>query len=320
MVRNIKGASLAQYAILIGILVTILVPAYFMFGGTIVSQLEKYTTVFAGINDTMASNSITTSATTSSTTTSTTTTTTTSPLITDPVFPPPATPGSLGGSPSDPVRVCSGGMCSIDYGTYVFNGIPDDFSEFVETSGTTAGTEVVLNALDSLIEAVENGSITMTTQELSYIKDLANKGHLLAAGERAIENFVEFGNLGAMSSSAITTTGVRTELSLMAEVLALAEGENFTNSLNVIKGLNATQMNPTLKNMVSTLGNQIETLFYDFDSRASAPAMGTAPDPSEYEAIRYNFFASHEVSGLTNVDSAIICGLGNGVSTGTSCG
>lgn len=328
MQRIHRGASLAQYAIVIALIMTAVVPGYFLYGKQIVHILSQYTDIFADINDLIGANTAATAtpSTPPATTTPPTTTTTppTTTTTTGSITPPPAVPivsaGSLGGTPSDPVRSCSGSYCTIDYGSYVINGIPADFSSFVETCGTTAGTEVILSVLDQIIYAADHTTdMPMSPSELAIVRDLAEKGHLLADGEKDIEDYITNGDLAAMSSSAITSTDERTVLSLKVETLGLAEGENFENTLAALKALDDTTMSPDIKNLVGLLGDQINTMFYDFDGRASSMAMATAPTTEEQEAFLANYFASHTVSNLTNIDSAIICGLGNGASTGTSC-
>jgi hypothetical protein len=45
-------------------------------------------------------------------------------------------PGKLGGTETKAVKSCVDGVCAIDFGDYVLNGIPENFSVVTETSGT----------------------------------------------------------------------------------------------------------------------------------------------------------------------------------------
>lgn len=308
MFRRKKGSALAQYGIVLILVAVATLVVYFTLGKNIVSYLTNFSSVLNDNNTTIESNMPVISGVTSTS------------LVT-----PPTSSGTiinasgLGGSPSDPQTSCTSGMCSIDYGTHVFNGIPEDFSAFVETSGSTAGTDVVLALLDDIVKAAEEGDIPMSADELAKVRLLAEKGHNLANGERALEDFIKDDDISTLVSSAISATGQRSKIDMDAEVLALCEGEQFREALNTFKSYSETEVNPAIQTMVSTLADHIQTLYDDFDSRTQLMYWNTEVDSATAQAAYQSFFASHQVSGLSNLKSTIICGVGNGDDTGVSC-
>ena len=58
--------------------------------------------------------------------------------------------GDLGGTASSPKSECSGKSCIIDYGDFILTGIPSNFGELVETSGTSAGTDSLIDIMASI--------------------------------------------------------------------------------------------------------------------------------------------------------------------------
>lgn len=318
MSRRINGSALTQYAIVIALVAVVAASGYLIFGQTIVSCLTDYSNALNNNNAVIAENVSSSSSSSSSSSGAGSSGSTTTPIVPpgDPLI---LDPAALGGSSGDPQISCTAGMCSIDYGTYIFNGIPEDFSGFVETSGTTAGTDVVLTVLDALIEAAEAGNIEMSSDDLAKVRIVAQKGHALASGEKSLENFIANEDISTLVSSGISSTGERSYVDMEAEVLALCEGEEFTSALNTFKSYDETEMDPVIQNMVAILGDHIQTLYNDFDSRTSLMYWNSAVDEETTQAAYEEFFASHHVSGLTDLNSTIICGIGNGVDTGIVC-
>ncbi|MEW5818621.1 MAG: hypothetical protein AB1782_00390 [Cyanobacteriota bacterium] len=88
--------------------------------------------------------------------------------------------GELGGSSGTPVISCTGGHCSIDYGDFILNGIPDDFGEIVETSGTSGGTEDLVSILASIGDQITDPD-SGDGDSAEDFKLIANLGHFMAA-------------------------------------------------------------------------------------------------------------------------------------------
>ena len=93
--------------------------------------------------------------------------------------------GSLGGTPSKPVTNCSGDTCIIDYGEFILQGIPDNFNEYVESIGSSGGTEVLLGLMEQIAKQLEEEGDTTGAQEF---RDLANLGHFITANQKVIED------------------------------------------------------------------------------------------------------------------------------------
>lgn len=171
MNRKIFGSALTQYAIIIGLLAVVLIPSFFIMGSLINENFKGFSSIFSNKDEQ-----------TETTTNPNTTTPTTNPII------PALLGGSLGGTPENPVKECDNGVCNIDYGELMLQGLPDNFTELVETSGTAAGTTELTNMLDQMIAQMEGN---VDAQELQQMKDLANMGHLMADYEKYVEDFAK---------------------------------------------------------------------------------------------------------------------------------
>lgn len=108
-----------------------------------------------------------------------------------------AAPGSLGGTPSKPVEACNNGKCTVDFGDFVINGVPDNFGNFVETTGAAGTTDKLASVMDQLLKQMESGNnnlceknvpITDCTKE--YQK-LSNMVHLTADMTKFTENLAK---------------------------------------------------------------------------------------------------------------------------------
>ncbi|MEW5822262.1 MAG: hypothetical protein AB1782_18860 [Cyanobacteriota bacterium] len=96
--------------------------------------------------------------------------------------------GSLGGTPDNPVSQCSYNNCTIDFGSYILTGIPKDFSDFVESSGNSGGTDALTSLLYQLADQLEAEGDTTGAQQF---RDLANLGHYSAMIEQQVETLAE---------------------------------------------------------------------------------------------------------------------------------
>jgi hypothetical protein len=96
--------------------------------------------------------------------------------------------GSFGGSPENPIRTCDGSECVIDYGTFVLNGIPSNFSDYVQTSGPSGGTDKISDLLMQIATQLEKEG---KEEEALDVKILATTGHNIALMQNATEKVVE---------------------------------------------------------------------------------------------------------------------------------
>ncbi|MEW5819829.1 MAG: hypothetical protein AB1782_06530, partial [Cyanobacteriota bacterium] len=166
--RKKVGASLSQYAILLGVLLLILIPAFFAMGDIIYSNFNHFLNVLKGNSETVASSS--TAPGESSAITITNGNGKTNPGI---------------GSPEDPIKTCVDKTCTLDFGEFILTGLPEDFDEYVEASGTSGGTEKLFALLEQIAQQLEDEGDTTGAQQY---RDLANLGHFIANVQKEVEN------------------------------------------------------------------------------------------------------------------------------------
>lgn len=82
------------------------------------------------------------------------------------------TPGSLGGTYTSPQQQTIDGSTDIDFGSYVLAGIPADFSNFVEVSGTSGGTDLFAGLLEQLADQLEENGDTDGSSEFKKMAEL----------------------------------------------------------------------------------------------------------------------------------------------------
>lgn len=172
MNRKSFGSAMAQYAIIIGIIAVVLVPVFFVMGNLINDNFKGFSSFFSNADPQENNN-------------------TTNNIPSDTNINVPTTPlagGSLGGTPQNPVKNCENGICTLDYGEFTLQGLPDNFTEIVETTGTSAGTTELAKLLDQMIAQMEG---KVDPKELQEIKDLANMGHLIADYEQFVEEYAK---------------------------------------------------------------------------------------------------------------------------------
>ncbi len=96
--------------------------------------------------------------------------------------------GSMGGTPDIPVKKCENNFCTIDYGEFVLQGVPDHFTEFVRTTGSSGGTQTLVNLLDQIIDQMEG---EINPDSLQKAKELSNLSHMLADYESQLEQYAD---------------------------------------------------------------------------------------------------------------------------------
>lgn len=161
-----KGSSLAQYAIIIALIAIAVVPAFFLIGDTIFSSFTNFYNLLSGGK------------------------TNTNVVSSAPETPPTKTEtgqkaGSLGGTNDAPVKECSNGSCVIDYGDFLLQGVPDNFSDFVKSSGSSGGTENILSLFDQMIAQTQD---SLPAESINKLQELADLGHILAGFEKYVED------------------------------------------------------------------------------------------------------------------------------------
>ncbi len=225
-----------------------------------------------------------------------------------------STPGGLGGTSENPVVQCSFGYCNIDFGDYVLSGIPDNFSDYVKSTSSSGGTELLAN----LLMAIAN-SPNIDTSTSKIIKDLANKGHSMASNERTIEFEVEY---VSQADGTCLTDDFDT-----AKFALTNESDEFMALLEQVNSLLSGSSNPGSEEamaIINILGDEILSLANQITFNAGGIGAGYSLDPdiTAGTTIEQSLFESILAgpSEVTDINSAIICTTGNGEDSGHNCG
>lgn len=92
--------------------------------------------------------------------------------------------GPIKGTPENPVKTCTGNICSLDMGPFTLNGIPADFSDFVQSNGSSGGVNQLASIMEQLADQLEQQGDSAGAQEF---RDLANLTHFTAANQKKAE-------------------------------------------------------------------------------------------------------------------------------------
>lgn len=287
--KSKKGSSLAQYAIVLAIIAVGLVPVFIIMGDSIKQHLENFNSSMEENNKTIENNQNGAS------------------IANEDVK-----PGDIGGSSVAPKIQCQNSSCVIDFGDYVINGIPGDFSEYIEGSGSAGGTEKLAAILQ---EIADNAPVDEETRNL--LQQLAQNGHGMAQIERGFhEDITKLIDLGTFD---------RSDVDLDAPI-DLSEGPNMLDFQDILQQLNnsmGTNTDPNYQStlmMVNILSNDILNIASTVQSKTSRMLLDADNDLTitEEDAQEYIDFI-HDGSNATDLDSAIICTSGNGQDNGYNC-
>lgn len=108
--------------------------------------------------------------------------------------------GDLGGTPEQPIKSCIGNSCAIDFGELILTDVPENFGAFVETNGSSGGTEQLTAMLLQIADQIDDPSTPV--DEAADLRDLANLGHFVAANIYENEDYLEK-NIDSVSLSGI---------------------------------------------------------------------------------------------------------------------
>ncbi|MEW5821321.1 MAG: hypothetical protein AB1782_14100 [Cyanobacteriota bacterium] len=290
-----KGNSLSQYAIIIAIIAVVLIPLFFIMGNNIYDNFNNF-------NKTLGNKKIAIQTNLAQTTTSnpSSTVSTTTPDKLD-----------LGGTPETPVRTCKNALCTIDYGEFILQGVPEDLNDYLQSSGNSGTTDFLSSLLDQIVSQVANLD---TSVDIDLIQKLANEGHAIAALEKQLEE-----------ESAKISLNPEKDLSSKQEDLfddigdALEDGNNINNFNNYLKQINSqltasnTSDDERLKILINLLSGEIKNLA----NHVSVSADNVGIISPDMNAI--NNVLKPNASLNTNLDSAIICVADDNVDTDNKC-
>ena len=173
--RIIKGNATSQYAIIIGLVILTLIPVFYVFGGTLTKSFKDFLDCLKGNSTTVIENSVTSSPKT---------------VSNNDILNGTVTAGQLGGSSKNPINKCdsSNSVCVIDYGNFILNGVPADFSGFIEAQGTSGGTEKLLSLIEQIAKQLE---VQGDLDGAAEFRDLANLGHFISDYQETVEDMAK---------------------------------------------------------------------------------------------------------------------------------
>ncbi|MGD9580203.1 MAG: hypothetical protein AB7V50_02420 [Vampirovibrionia bacterium] len=272
MKKYFQGSSLVQYCIIISLIAIALTPVFLMLGGNLLSIFTGYNNTFGDIAEQAKDNV--------------------------PKIPYDSTSDITQGELE---ADCSGSECVFKAGNLTIQGIPDDFSSLVETTGVSSGTDVLASILDQIVEQLE---ATTLTEETSKIKQLAILGHQLAQDE------YEMSTYQCTDSQSYCVFSVNPELVTLDNDFRTSLS-SFESQLNTV--LDSISTNQELSAIIQQPSNEIMSL---------ANSLTSSIDSDKYSC-HYVFTniidGYNNISTVTDVDSAIICASGHGEDNGYTC-
>lgn len=303
--RNRQGNAIAQYGIIIALVALALIPVLYSLGGTIVQQFTNFSQGFG--NSEVANNGGGGSSNDNPGGTK------------DPkdLGKPILDPNDDDNSNSGNVDIsCKKDSCTIDFGGYQLTGIPENFGEYIESSGSSGGTDKVVALLEQIAASPE-----LSPDQKNLVEQLANKGHSLANIEKIIEQQAQIlSDEGTEPDSNFEQDG---------EVLDMRLTE-FGNLLTSV--LSSLNNDPEAKALVNTLSAQIVSLATDMnlahqvainscteEGACSSNVMQGATVETEPYTNSLDDILNPEASSVSDLDSALICATGHGDDTGIEC-
>jgi hypothetical protein len=162
--RKYTGTSIGQYVIIIALLGLASIPMFFAIGGNVKAFFTTFHDMQAVNNINIKLNQVPDSIVASGG----------------------VQAGTLGGSADNPIRKCSGTVCSIDYGSIVLNKIPQNFDEIVETTGSAGATNAVLELVQQVAKQIESQP-EIPSEQLKQIQYLIDQGKDIITVEKYFE-------------------------------------------------------------------------------------------------------------------------------------
>lgn len=257
--------------------------------------------------------------------------------------------GSLGGSLDKPVGQCYEGNCAIDYGDFIITNIPEDFNDFVQTSGTAGSLERMATYLTKVASDLnDSGQFDLANE----IQALANLGHNIALIMAEYERIYNLcgGNSTCLASydnkpfpmpEGFDTTLLQFPANATYKDMidsgafgAVINGtatsplaQAYVDQYNKI--MNSGTVQTELKGVIEELSWNIGTVGQDFQSNYSAllgqsvtyydPVTGNQGSVITSYSTPQDNFSNYDASGITNFYSSMICSTGLGTDSGTTC-
>lgn len=250
--------------------------------------------------------------------------------------------GSLGGTPEKPEIQCKSGTCDIDLGNFILQGVPDDYSEIIETAGASGGTETAAELLLELSDTIE-----VDEQTKNNIKKLAQLGYQIADIEQQIEDINQTINPKSVQKQGVGRFRARTQT--VTEYMRYGQAKTYQQPLrdlsaelkngDIVREYNQTKVlvekalgssynvnDENVKNLLGVLSTEIVELKDTVASKADKlvtkldqtprctgrACMGNKVNERDFKPESKNYFSKDIVR--TDLDSQIICKTGHGQS------
>lgn len=286
--KNLSGTSLAQYAIIIALIALALVPVFFLLGGILKGSLEDFYNKLKG-NNTLQTEQMPVNNNTNSSL-------------------PTMTKGELNGTPDKPVKSCDETSCNIDYGEFILTGVPKNMNDFVQSSGSSGGTDKLAALIDQL--ATQVPSINSPAYS-NLLKKLADKGHEIAQLEKNLEDNA---NKFLENTEKLVSTDFALDEAYLSNSTAKSYFEIYLKEINSQLKDSTDQEDKNILAIVNTLSDEILSIADVMQQIASEIPTGYDVPPEKVQKL-----LEPDASFTTNLDSAIICKTGDGSDTGTQC-
>ncbi|MEW5821834.1 MAG: hypothetical protein AB1782_16690 [Cyanobacteriota bacterium] len=238
--------------------------------------------------------------------------------------------GDLGGTPDKPVKKCNSSTCTIDFGSFILSGIPQNYQDFTESSGSSGGTDELLSLLDQIISQIESQDPTI---DVNLLKLLSNKGHAIADNQKTIETTAS--NL-LNNSSINEIENALTSLRSQIDTLSSEEFEQILSQVNQAYNNPKNETESNIISIVNMLSDEIISVNSSLKTQSNSVVNWNTNYINGYKAT-YNTdtidettitsvtdnanskIVSPNYSTITDLDSAIICTTGHGSDTGVQC-
>lgn len=335
MTAKRKGNALSQYGIIIALISVMLIPVFSHVGKNIVNALTGLSTgLNSGIESKKAFDSSQKALAENALLPQNENTTTSLPLST----------------------ACQNGDCIINFGTFALQGIPEDFSAFVETAGAAGGTEKLAQLLFQLADQVEQNN-TGDAKVQDDIKKLATTTHNIAVIHHISESLIQDckGDIAGCKSYLHNKIHQTVEkpadfdesyypypsdkkLGSLNDAGRIASLKGYTNDNELTQHVfqntfadiqNNPSLSPELKQTITEISRQVSILGQSTETSVEsfvyANSLNTNKDPLTGEIIPQEKnltpenFTQELSSRVTNLHGALLCNSGNRTDTGTEC-
>ncbi|MEW5820885.1 MAG: hypothetical protein AB1782_11905 [Cyanobacteriota bacterium] len=172
--KKSSGASIAQYVIIIALVALAIIPVFFVTGKYIYDNFEYFVKMLKGEITSQQGISITKESFLPSI-----------EISDQDVIDGKILAGQLGGTNEKPIEKCVDNICAIDYGEFILNGLPENFNEFIQSSGTSGGTEKLVMLMNQLADQLDEAGDKEGAEDYRF---LANIGHIMASMENIFES------------------------------------------------------------------------------------------------------------------------------------